>query len=406
MKSVVIVYVLDVLAKSLLVVTGFFLVRLLSPDEYARYTFAMSIIAVATQAVSGSLNRIYIAGHREFVADQTPGLFLGLQVWTVLVPATVVWAIVGRDDSVHGWMLLSIVATCCLDFARTCFQQRLSFGRFSAVELARAALLVGLLAYLRFRGDVLQAQHALAAQATTMFAVFLVAFGREIDWRDVLRVVPALRLASRIVRGDFVFLFGYFFLMAFLLQVEVFVLKTLGKSIDVATFGAATRYALVLSLALNAVNTVLFPLLQQVRTAEEIRGVYRRHTQMLLAFVPIVGLAAMAAPWVLPWIDQGKYPIAVPTFQILCVANVALFAFSPYVNLLLRFNDFRFLLGLIVAAVLLDTGLNAALVPSLGAIGAAVALTVGNGAFTGAIFVRARRKLPVWLADTTSGTAT
>jgi hypothetical protein len=47
-----------------------------------------------------------------------------------------------------------------------------------------------------------------------------------------------------------------------------------------------------------------------------------------------------------------------------------------------------------------------ALVPSYGAIGAAVALSIGNGTFAGAIFVRARRKLPDWLADGTSVAST
>lgn len=398
MKSVAIVYALDVLAKSLLVVTGFFLVRSLPTDEYAHYTLAMSIIAVATQAVSGSLNRIYIAGHRAFVADLPPGLFLGLQVWTVLVPATALWAIIGRSDSVNDWILLSIIATCFLDFARTCFQQRLSFGRFSAVEVARAALLITLLAVPYFAGETLQARHALAAQSVSMFLVFLVAFGREIDWRDVLRAGPALRLASQIMRGEFVFLFGYFFVMAFLLQVEVFVLKLLGQSIEVATFGAATRYALVLSLALNAVNTVLFPLLQKVRTADEIRDVYKRHSWMLMAFMPAAALIAAAAPWVLPWIDGGNYPNAVPTFQILCAANVVLFAFSPYLNLLLRFDDFRFLFGLILTSLLFDCGLNAVFIPRYGAIGAALAVTLAHGLFTGAAFLHSRRRLRHLLA--------
>lgn len=397
MRSVAIVYALDVLAKSLLVVTGFLLVRLLNEAEYASYTLATAIIAVATQAVSGSLNRIYIAGHREFAADQPPGLFLGLQVWTVLVPLTAVWAVAGRGDAVNVWILLSVVATCFLDFSRTCFQQRLSFTRFAGVEVARATLLILFLALPYLVGMALQARHALAAQSVSMLLVFLAAFGHEIDWRDVTRAGAALRLASRIVRGEFAFLFAYFFLTAFWLQAEVFALKLLGHPIDVASFGAATRYALVLTLALNALTTVLFPLLQRIHTQEEIRDVYRRHRQVLLMFVPAATLAAVVAPQVLPLIDGGKYPEAVPTFQILCVANVSLFVFAPYGILAMRFHDFGFLLGLAAASALLDVGLNITLIPRNGPMGAAIALTIAHTVLSVATCIRARRRLSTWL---------
>jgi O-antigen/teichoic acid export membrane protein len=399
MKSVAIVYALDVVAKSLLVISGFFLIRMLNSNEYARYTVAMSVIAVATQAVSGSLNRIYIAGHREFIGDRPPGLFLGLHVWTVLMPLTVAWAIAGRDDSLHAWVLLSIAATCLLDFARTCFQQRLSFTRFSLVELARASLLILILAVPYFAGETLSAGHALAAQAVSMTLVFFGAFGRQFDWRDVSRAKSAVQLAAKIVRGDYVCLFAYFFLTAFLLQADVFMLTLLGRPIDVATFGAASRYVLVLTLGLNALNTVLFPVLQQARTQMEFTDAFRRHRQMLWGFIAIAALAAAMSPWVLPSIDGGAYPDSVATFQVLCVTNAVLFAFGPYVNVLVRFRDFRFLLVLVIMALFADALLNIPFVLRYGSVGAAGSLTIAHTVLSGSIFVRARRRLPDWLTS-------
>ena len=47
-----------------------------------------------------------------------------------------------------------------------------------------------------------------------------------------------------IVRGEYRYLFGYFFLLAFFLQVDVFMLNVLSSRNEVATYGSAFRYCL------------------------------------------------------------------------------------------------------------------------------------------------------------------
>ena len=67
------------------------------------------------------------------------------------------------------------------------------------------------------------------------------------------------------------------------------------------------------------------------------------------------------------------------------------FTFSPYVNLLIRFEDFRVMLGLLIVGLSLDGALNLALIPSAGATGAAIATSIASGLINTSIFVRSLR---------------
>jgi O-antigen/teichoic acid export membrane protein len=112
---------------------------------------------------------------------------------------------------------------------------------------------------------------------------------------------------------------------------------------------------------------------------------------LLVVFIPAVALGALMAGWVLPWIDLGRYPDAVPTFRILAVSAVLSFAFSPHVNLLMKHERFRFLFILIVFALVVHVLLCLLLITRFGAPGAAAATLVGSACVTVPIYFESRR---------------
>jgi O-antigen/teichoic acid export membrane protein len=136
---------------------------------------------------------------------------------------------------------------------------------------------------------------------------------------------------------------------------------------------------------------VLLPAVQQAETPEALEALYRQHLRLLAVFAPAVALAAWLAGWVLPWIDRGRYPEAVPVFRILAASAVVSFACSPHVNLLMKLHRFRFLFALIVAALGIAVLLNLVLIPRAGAVGAAWATLVASACVTVPIFLAARR---------------
>ena len=405
MKSVLQVFSLDIVAKVLLGLVGIILIRYMPKMEYALYTVAISVVSVITQTLASSFNRIYIVGSDQFSLGNASSSFLGLQLLIMLLLTLLSLPLVGVVGSAYWFVMLLSLATCLSEFSKTFFQKQLKFVRFSLVELARVLAFGGAVIVLIYVvGHELNAWHVLLVQSLAMLVTFLTLSSKQLRLRDLVAVNAATQLAAKVLRGPYRYLFGYFFVLAFFTQVDVFMLRALADDSALATYGSAFRYYSLLSLALGAVHVVWLPVVQNVQSLAELTTILVYHKRMVLLFAPVVLMGAWAAQWIIPLIDMGKYPDAVLIFRILAISAIVSFAFSPYVNLVMRFEDFKFLFVLIILALLVDVGLNFALVPVHGPVGTAIAAFVAFGIVNGAIFVRAKRYKNMFRSPTTSNT--
>ncbi len=392
MKSSIQVFLFDILSKGLLGAISLALIRFMPEDEFALYTFAVSIAAIVTQALAMSFNRIYLVGYRNLNLESRPASFLGFQILTITVVIGLMLPLTEYLGGVYWSVAALILATCVSEFAKTIFQSELRFLNFSMVELCRSVVFVGGVSILLYnvRHDS-KAWQILLFQAAAMFLVSVSVIRRRLDVYRLLKISEAMRFTLAIMRRQYRYLFGYFFLLAFFAQISVLTLTIFADSGDLATFGSAFRYASLLSLALAAVQAVLLPVVQRTQDIVELRAVFAEHRKMVLLFALLALFGGWISQWVIPWIDLGKYPEAVPVFRILAVSTILSFAFSPHVNLVMRFEDFKFLFVLISVALVVSIGLNIVLVSMLGAIGAAVASLISVGGVSSSQFVRARR---------------
>jgi O-antigen/teichoic acid export membrane protein len=297
-----------------------------------------------------------------------------------------------------------VLAICLSEYSKTVFQQSLQFRQFSTIEVSRSALfLVAVLVLVAWRGEGITAGAVLLLQAASLVLVFVAASGRGSLLAGGVPVARVLKVALAIVRQGYRYLFGYFALIALLTHMDVFMLQGLSTTGEVAAYGAGFRFYALLSLALAAVHAVLLPMMQRVSSTEEQEGILARHFRMVAVFVPVVAVGAVAAGWLIPFVDGGRYPAAVTVFRILAVSAMVSFAFSPYVNILMRFEDFRFLLGLVTGALGGHAAASLVLIPRYGAVGAAVTTLLVFAFLNASIFARARRRSPGWWREAAAG---
>jgi O-antigen/teichoic acid export membrane protein len=392
MKAILQVLSFDVASKTLLAILGILLIRFMPPTEYALYTFALSVSAVASQTLTSSFNRIYIVAYKNLRLDKAQTSFLGLQL--LGTAAFIVLGIpLSKSLGVAYWVVaMLIVATCFSEFSKTFFQQGLEFFRFSLVELFRSiAMFLGILMLIFVVRYELRAWQALLIQAIAMLMVFGPFVGKHVTLMELLKVPKALRMAKVIVNDSYRYLFGYFLLLAFFSQIDIFMLKATANDLQLATYGSGFRYYIILLLTLSAVHTVLLPLVQGAQNCEELDAIFDRHKKMIFVFSLVVLLGGWTAQWFIPWVDGGKYHDAIIVFRILCISAVISFAFSPHVNILMRFERFRFLFGLICIALILSVLLNLTLIPRWGAIGTSVATLISSAAVTFPIYFQSRK---------------
>lgn len=391
-RPVILVFSADLASKILLGLTWLLLIRYLPPEEFALLTLATSVATVASQMLGSSINRIYIldsSGSR----NGGPGPLVMFQAGALLLLGIAGLPFSGALPGA-AYMLTVLLALGMLlsDFGKTMYQKQLKFSAFSFIELARSAIVsAGLIVLLMQFGAGVRTWQVIAVQAAALGVLSLIVISRHLGLRETLDLRRGIHLLQPVFGNGHGYLFAYFFALAFFSQVDIFLIKVLSGQETLASFGSAARYYQLLSLALGAVHAVFLPTMQQLETRQALDDFFGRHFRMLLVFAPVVGACALAAPWVLPWIDLGRYPNAVPTFQILCLSVIISFAFSPHVNLVFTHRRFRFLLLLIVVALAVNIGLGLMLIPVYGGQGAAVATLIASACVTVPIYILSRR---------------
>ena len=386
------VFAVDVVARLLLGLVSLALIRFFEPSQYARYTLAVALATAVAQTLAAGFGRIFIVGHGPLNLAGHEGAYLGLQLLLLAVVACVTWPFASAFASVDGAVLVLALGIVTSEFAKTVFQQRLQFPRYSTVEIVRAVLqaaaVAGLLAVYRHATST---RAVVIVQGGALLVACGLALAREMDWRGLVDTRRIAHLAAAILSGRYALLLAYFAVVAVFSQVDVVMLKLVGSEAALASYGAALRYYALLSLALGSVHAVLVPTIQRGQDRGELEALYEQHFRLLALFVPAVAAGAWAARWVLPFVDGGRYPDSVPAFQILAASSVISFAFSPHANVLFALQRFRFLLSVVVVALVLAVALHAWLIPRYGAAGAAMVTLLTAGVANGALYAAARR---------------
>lgn len=389
-RSIAQVLIFDFGSKALIGFAGMLLIRFMPEGQFALLTFSAALIAIATQFFSASFNRIYLIGVKE-PAEVSAGAFLMMEFAVLVLGALGGLPLQRFTRGLYPFVVAGVVTGCIADLVRTLYQRDLRFLHLSVFELAKSALFAATVTLLGvWRDGHLEASVVLAAQALVMLGVSVWPLMRRIGRRR-----PTWSAAVSLFRLSFgnpyVYLFGYFLLLAIFLQIDVIMLSVMAHPRDVAVYGAAFRYYSTFLLALNSAHVVLLPLLQSAAADAEVERIFMVHWRALGLFAVIGVAAEWAAGWVIPIIDGGKYPESVTVFRVLVVSAVISFALSPYANLFFVREEFRFLFVLLSGALPLSLALNFLLIPSYGAFGAAVATLISLGTVNLSIFMRSRR---------------
>lgn len=392
MRAVFQVFSFDLASKALLGILGMLLIRYLPQAEYAAYTLALSLVAFSSQSLVASFNRIYIVAYKKLRLKNTEIAFLALQL---LLIAGLILLGIPLSFSLGSlyWIIAALAAATCLsEFSKTFFQQDLKFLTFSLIEFFRSVLFFCctlLLVYLQQRK--LTASAILLIQTVVLLGVSWRALGKKLTGLKSAGFSEITRFSREIIKGEYRYLFAYFFILGIFTQTDIFMLGILGDNNMLATYGSAFRYYSILSLALGSVHVVLLPMIQQASNDRELFEVFAKQKKMILIFIPAVLLAGWLAQWVIPFIDNGKYPGAVLSFRILCVSAIISFAFSPHVNLVMRFERFGFLFRLICIALILNVATNMLFIPKFGAAGVAIATLISAAAVTIPIYFQSKK---------------
>lgn len=174
----------------------------------------------------------------------------------------------------------------------------------------------------------------------------------------------------------------YLLVSLILFNLDFWCLKIIGAVPDevIGIYAAALNVAKLPDLASSAISDVLFPSAAIILTARD-RDAGRRYVQdasrmLLLGLLPFTMLLALTAEELLSFLYAGAYTTGASVLALQVFA-FALFGIArAYSGMLIAQGSPYLVTGLACLAIPVAIGLNVALVPSLGALGAATSLVL------------------------------
>jgi O-antigen/teichoic acid export membrane protein len=387
-------FALDVVARALSALTLILLLRALSVENFAFIVLLLNVGQFLGSAATGGIRLRYTRQEAERVSrgEEQPSAFHAtlLSGSGLIVAAGVLGiagaTVLGVGDPGERLAFLAIgtaytLGSASIEMAVFHYQAQLAFMRAGLLQVARSA--VQLLVAVAATAGLLESGEAIGLYFA--LGVGLVAL--------VVSAPLALstRGAARGLEGRFGFgketaaLTLYSMASAGWAYLDLFLVAALLGDVAVAAYGAALRY---LSIALGPVPAMVSVL--RVRTAQsdmidsdeaQIAMMKRWAKQTAPPVLAILGVAAIAAIWVIPLIDGGRYPDSVPIFQVLLVTAFAQLITLPNSSLLIAQERYTSLAWVNTAAVGLNVVAAVIAAELFGVVGIAVAgalVTVGQ----------------------------
>jgi len=379
---------LDLVARAVSAVTVVVLVRGLSTSAFAFVTLFLTLAQLIGSAVTGGIRTWYMRVEAEsyskdagveqrsaFVQASKRGLVLIVLASLASIPVAIALGFATLEDAPILLLCVGLYAggSSLIELAMTRYQARRGFTAAGILGLIRslALLLVAVVVTVTSSSDL---------AVSIWFGVTMAAAGCLALRVGVGAGGGAHGPTQRAHVGEELWLTLFYVAAAGFAYVDVLIAGAMLDDESVASLGAALRYLAILMGAMPALGAIL-----RVRAAQvDLIDSEEAQRRVLLAWmrrtsVPVVGFALAAillAPWVIPRIDDGRYPDSVIILQIFVVTVVAAYLSAPATGLLIARRAYRPLALIFIVGFLANVVADVGVAPFYGVVGIAVVSSV------------------------------
>ena len=353
-------FVLDLLGRGLSAVATVIFIRALGTDSFAYLVLFLNIGQFAGAALTGGIRMRYMRTEAERVSrgDEEAtgfGLAMATSLLLVLAVGTLAIAGIGLVDTggSTGSRLLFVALTAAytagyaaIELGIYHYQAHLKFSRAGLIGVGRGtALVVVAIASITDLIGSGPLTAALVAGTTLVVAVVICVP----LLRDALSQ-PVSSALSREFGRESAWLTIYYLASAGFAYADIFIVAGFLDADAVASYGAALRYiAIILGplpalLAVMRVRTSQSDIVDSAQAQAGLLGDWIKRTILPVSLA--IGVAAAAAPFVIPLVDGGRYPDSVPIFEFMLLPALINYATLPGGNLLMTQKRYPLLAGL------------------------------------------------------------
>jgi len=370
--------------------------RLLGVRSYGEYAFALSLISILAIFAKLGMDNLRVRFIPAYVGSGEWGLLRGvlersrqcvsvMAVLIAVVMVCVVWLI--RDTISHS-LLATLLLACILLPVLTVVQvQAGSLRAFKLIIAAQgpgdllrplllAAGVVLAVVVLEFPASAPVAMGANLVASSIVLPLLSFLLVRAIP-EQAKRARPQFRTREWILVGyQMLLITGFSILLS---RFDIIMLGTLSGTVDAGIYAAATRIAALILLVLNAINTIVAPLISQLyaqgRMQELQRMIAFAARIIFLITLPINLGVIVFGPWMLGLFGSG-FISGYAALVILSVGQMINALAGSVGFITIQTGHQKVAAYVFGGSAVLNILLNFILIPAMGIVGAAIATAV------------------------------
>lgn len=143
---------------------------------------------------------------------------------------------------------------------------------------------------------------------------------------------------------------------------------------QIGLYNVETRFSLVLSMVLGAINTALWPRASALETVESIKGLLKRTFIFSIPITAVCTLYAIFVPLLTPWLFGHSYAEGIFVGQLLCLRYCLAILICPLGVIGYSFGMVRIYWIINLIQLIVVVSMCIVLLPRIGMVGAALAL--------------------------------
>lgn len=399
----------QILGRGLTVILGIVLARTLGPEEFGRYSFILSLIAIAVIPTIAGMPQLLVREIANAQLDKRWGELKGILNWAM-----------GYIVAVSFVVMLLLALAIEVKWIRPDIGNLLWVGLILIPIRGVLARQNALLNGLRFPVLAQLPQGVLTSFFVLVLVGFILLLGFRVDAYFLLQIQIIASLIGLIISAYFIsskkpkeiksitaeynIKQWHKTLLPFTLLAVISTMNNelasvflgfLADEESVAYFKVAMQGVTLLALGLAAINTVIAPQISRYYRQGDMVATQELLTKSVrlsaLTSLPFALLLIFCSKWIVTLLFGSKYLPAVPIITILCIGQIVN-VFMGSVGLVLQMTGNEksalkyLIISFIVAFVLL-----ALLIPYFGAVGAAYSVTISMISWNVLMFYEVRR---------------
>ena len=331
---------LDIISKAIFGIISILIIRFLSVEEFAIYSISIALINIVSSSVSSIFNRLYIAGGIDKSLPKssffTYQILLTAVIFIFLLPMSSIF------NNYFSIIFLATLSQVLFLFVQTHFQASLNFKVYYLSDFTRIAIysfsFISLICL-----NTLNTMNILIVYCLSSLSSFIFFGVKLLRIKDLLDLRNVIIFTKSLLHGNEMFLLLYSLIVILFSYTDLLMLKYFSTEYSVAIFAAAFTYYGFLRTILNSIHKLMLPLVQKSKSIDEIRSIMKNFSYLSFTAFPLFIMIIFLSDFFIPFLDNNKYPESIKIFKILAISSYFSFLFSPYVNIVFRAKNAKFL---------------------------------------------------------------